>query len=46
MLPGLRHPVETTAPADTLDRWTAVYRDAIGTLTERVRAATAQVRGR
>lgn len=46
MLPGLRHPIETAAPADTIDRWTAVYRDAIETLTERVRAATAQVRRR
>lgn len=46
MLPGLRHPIETAAPADTIDRWTAVYRDAIETLTERVRAATAQMRRR
>jgi hypothetical protein len=29
MLPGLRHPVETDASADTLARWTDVYRDAI-----------------
>jgi N-acetylated-alpha-linked acidic dipeptidase len=46
MLPGLRHPIETGAPADMIERWTAVYRDAIETLTERVRTATAQVYGR
>ncbi|MFB6230313.1 MAG: M28 family peptidase [Salinibacter sp.] len=46
MLPGLRYPIETDAPAATIERWTAVYRDAIETLTERVRTATAQVQGR
>jgi hypothetical protein len=43
MLPGLRHPVETDASADTLTRWTDVYRDAVVRLTERVRTATPQL---
>jgi N-acetylated-alpha-linked acidic dipeptidase len=43
MLPGLRHPVETDAPQETLARWIDVYRDAIARLTERVRTATTQL---
>ncbi|PSQ70256.1 MAG: hypothetical protein BRD31_04000 [Bacteroidetes bacterium QH_2_64_26] len=43
MLPGLRHPVETDASADTLARWTDVYRDAIVRLAERVRTAMTQL---
>jgi N-acetylated-alpha-linked acidic dipeptidase len=44
MLPGLRYPVETDASADTIARWTEVYRQAIAELTARVRAATVRLR--
>lgn len=43
MLPGLRYPVETDADAATLDRWTAIYREAVLRLAERVRSATTTV---
>jgi N-acetylated-alpha-linked acidic dipeptidase len=46
MLPGLRYPIETNASDAALARWTRVYRDAVETLTDRVRTATAQLRGR
>ena len=46
MLPGLRYPVETDASDEALAKWTRVYRDAVETLTDRVRTATAQLRGR
>jgi N-acetylated-alpha-linked acidic dipeptidase len=45
MLPGLRHPIETDASDEALDRWTRIYRGAVETLTERVRTATTQLRG-
>lgn len=44
MLPGLRYPIETDADAATLDRWTTVYRQSVERLTERVRAATTQLK--
>ena len=44
MLPGLRYPVATDASDAALAKWTRVYRDALASLTEYVRAATARLR--
>jgi N-acetylated-alpha-linked acidic dipeptidase len=44
MLPGLRHPVVTDASDEALAKWTRVYRGALQSLTDRVRAATTALR--